>query len=35
MAMVRYLALVGHDDAGFSAVIPDFPGAGTRGGSFG
>lgn len=31
MAMVRYLALVERDEAGFSVVVPDFPGAGTSG----
>ena len=31
MAMVRYLVLVEKDEAGFSAVFPDFPGAGTSG----
>lgn len=33
MAMVRYLVLVERDEAGFSAVFPDFPGAGTSGGT--
>ena len=31
MALRRYLVLVEHDDAGFSVVFPDFPGAGTSG----
>jgi predicted RNase H-like HicB family nuclease len=31
MAMARYLALVERDDAGYSVIIPDFPGAGTSG----
>ena len=31
MAVVRYLVLVERDEAGYSAVIPDFPGAGTSG----
>jgi predicted RNase H-like HicB family nuclease len=35
MAMVRYLALVERDEAGFSVVLPDFPGAGTSGDTFG
>lgn len=31
MTMVRYLVLVERDDAGYSVVVPDFPGAGTSG----
>lgn len=31
MAVVRYLVLVERDEAGYSAVIPDFPGAGSSG----
>lgn len=34
MATVRYLVFVEHDDAGYSAVFPDFPGAGTSGDTF-
>jgi predicted RNase H-like HicB family nuclease len=33
MAIVRYLVLVERDSAGFSVIIPDFPGAGTSGDS--
>ena len=31
MAVVRYLVLVERDEAGYSALIPDFPGAGSSG----
>ena len=34
MATVCYLVFVEHDDAGYSAVFPDFPGAGTSGDTF-
>lgn len=35
MAVVRYLVLVERDEAGFSVVFPDFPGAGTSGDTLG
>jgi predicted RNase H-like HicB family nuclease len=31
MAIVRYLVLVEPDEAGYSVIIPDFPGSGTSG----
>ncbi len=31
MAMLRYLVLVERDEAGYSVIVPDFPGAGTSG----
>lgn len=34
MAVVRYLVLVERDEAGYSVVFPDFPGAGTSGDTF-
>lgn len=35
MAIVRYLALVEFDQAGYSVVVPDLPGAGTSGDTLG